>query len=50
MMLVELLADGEGLAAEDELEGEVWALTKIGRNTAVHARENFMVVGKGVTK
>lgn len=49
-MLFELLEDADGAAAEDELEDGDWALTKIGRNTAVHARENFMVVNKGVTE
>ena len=37
-----LLADADGAGAEDELED--WALTKIGRSTAVNASENFMVV------
>lgn len=53
-MLFELLPDDAGGAAEDELDAgglSYWALTKIGRNTAANARENFMVVvGKGVTE
>jgi len=57
LMLFELLADDDGGAAEEELDDggglPYWALTKIGRNRAVNARENFMVVvvvGKGVTE
>jgi hypothetical protein len=54
-MLFELLADDAGAAAEDELDAggglPYWALTKIGRNKAANARENFMVVvGNGVTE
>ena len=42
--LMLLLADAEGAGAEDEDELEDWALTKIGRSTAVSASENFMIV------
>ena len=47
-------ADGAAAAELDvELDGvspppPYWALTIIGRNTAVNARDNFMVVGKAV--
>ena len=45
-----LPADADGAGAEDELEAAggglpYWALTKMGKNTAVNASENFMVVG-----
>ena len=51
LTLFELEADG--LAAAELLDGEAgagggapyWAFTTIGRNTAVKAIENFMVVG-----
>lgn len=47
-MLLELLAaDGEAAAEVDDEDGvspPYWALTIIGRNTAVKARENFMIV------
>ena len=47
LMVLELLAD-DGAAVEDELVEDgvsppYWALTKAGRNTAVKAKENFMV-------
>ena len=43
--LILLPADAEGAGAEDEDEDEPedWALTKIGRSTAVNASENFMI-------
>ncbi len=62
-MLFEVLAGADGMAGEaaelelEELELEdgglpypYWALTITGSNTAVNARDNFMVVGKGVTE